>query len=158
MGAIRVNLRRNCVRSLACIATSLAGLGISHAVSAAPSVAMDSAVYVERTGRGEMLHLEPAQRLNRGDRVITILSWYRLGGDGGFVITNPVPQAIAYQTNARDDEEVSVDGGRTWGRLGRVQIGMRLATPEDVTHVRWRIPASSAAKGRGNIAYSGIVR
>lgn len=158
MGAIRVNLSRNCVRSLVCIASGLAGLGVSNAASAAPNIAMDSAVYVERSGRGDVLHLEPAQRLNRGDRVITILSWYRLGGNGGFIITNPMPHAIAYQANARDDEEVSVDGGRTWGRLGSLQIGTRLATPEDVTHVRWRIPASSAAKGRGDIAYSGIVR
>ncbi|MEZ5737186.1 MAG: hypothetical protein R3E09_15540 [Novosphingobium sp.] len=144
--------------SLACIVASLSGLLLSQTAFAAPNIAMDSAVYVERTGHGSMLHLEPADRLNRGDRVITILSWHRLGGDGGFTITNPLPNAIAYQANAREDEQVSVDGGRSWGRLGSLRIGSRLATPEDVTHVRWRIPASSVAKGRGNIAYSGIVR
>jgi hypothetical protein len=53
---------------------------------------------------------------------------------------------------------VSVDGGKTWGKLGKLRIGSRLATPEDVTHVRWRISAAHAALGRGDIAYSGIVR
>jgi hypothetical protein len=59
-------------------------------------------------------------------------------------------------------EEISIDGGRSWGKLGMLMIrdtsGTRLASPEDVTHVRWRIPASVAARGTGTIAYSAIVR
>ena len=125
---------------------------------ASTSVATDSAVYVERAENGRIRSLEPARRLTRGDRVITVLSWQRKAGDGGFTITNPLPRAIAYQSSTRDDEEVSVDGGRTWGRLGELQIGTRVASPEDVTHVRWRVPSRMAALGRGRIAYSGIVR
>ena len=158
MGAIQVNLRCKHARSLGCLAAIAPGLGLAQIASAAPSIAMDSAVYVERTGGGNTLRLEPADRLARGDRVVTILSWHRLGGDGSFTITNPMPRGISYQADAREDGEVSVDGGRTWGKLGMLQIGSRLATPEDVTHIRWRIPAESVARGRGNIAYSGIVR
>lgn len=137
----------------------LAALAIlPQAAQAAPNVALDSAVFVERAARGDSRRLEPAQRLSRGDRVVTVVSWYRLGGDGGFTVTNPLPRAIAYQESAREDEEVSVDGGRTWGRLGQLRYGSRMATPEDVTHVRWRIPATRAAQGSGHIAYAGIVR
>ena len=108
---------------------------------------------------GQMRRLEPAGALSRGDRVVTILSWRRGGGDrDGFTITNPMPRVIAYQKSARPDEEVSVDGGRTWGRLADLRIGSRVASPEDVTHVRWRISSDRAAQGRGQIAYSGIVR
>jgi hypothetical protein len=81
-----------------------------------------------------------------------------MGGDGGFTITNPLPRAIAYQASARDDQQVSIDGGRTWGTLSELRIGARLATPEDVTHVRWRVQPGTAAQGRGQIAFSGIVR
>jgi hypothetical protein len=133
-------------------------ISLAQAAAAQPNVATDSAVYVERAQPGNARSLEPASRLSRGDRVVTILSWYRMGGDGGFTITNPLPRAIAYQASARDDQEVSVDGGRTWGRLGELRVGNRLATPEDVTHMRWRVPATSAARGQGRIAYSGIVR
>ncbi len=136
----------------------MAAFGLSQTASAAPVVAMDSAVYVEHTQRGNVRRLEPADRLNRGDRIVTILSWFRKAGDGGFTIINPLPRAIAYQASADENEDVSVDGGRTWGKLGDLHVGTRLATPEDVTHIRWRIPATSATKRRGNIAYSGIVR
>jgi len=149
-----VKFRRSCARGLAAIAT-FASAAPTHAT---PNVAMDSAVFVERLLPGNVRQLEPAQNLRRGDRIITIVRWHRLGGDGGFVITNPMPRAIAYRESARADERVSVDGGRTWGRLGSLRIGDRIASPEDVTHVRWRITPDSALMGRGNIAYSGVVR
>jgi hypothetical protein len=123
-----------------------------------PTIVTSSAVYVERREAGTTRQLEAADRFDKGERVVTILRWQRRAGSGGFTITNPLPRAIAYQTSSRRDEQVSVDGGRNWGRLGQLMIGNRLASPEDVTHVRWRISPQIAARGRGQIAYSGIVR
>ena len=141
----------------ACAGFSLAGiiLALPTAAAARPNVVMDSAVFVERSEPGNGRSLEPAARLSRGDRVVTVVSWRRMAGVGGFTITNPMPRAISYQASARDDEEVSVDGGRNWGRLGELRAGNRIATPEDVTHIRWRVFSPG---GRGQIAYSGIVR
>ena len=124
---------------------------------AASNVFTDSAVYVARQEENGV-RLEPAADLARGEKVVTILRWHRLGGEGHFVITNPLPRAIAYQKSSVDGEQVSVDGGRTWGRLETLRLGSRSASPEDVTHVRWIIPARVASKGSGQIAYSGIVR
>ena len=105
-----------------------------------------------------MRTLEPANRLNRGDRVVTLVTWYRLGGNGGFTVTNVLPQSLAYQRSAEGTEEVSVDGGKSWGRLGELHVGARLATPEDVTHVRWHVSPLQAQGGTGRIAYAGLVR
>jgi hypothetical protein len=144
-----------------------AGLAAGLALATTPaladpiSVALDSAIYVERAN-GLTRSLQQADRLSRGDRVVTILSWQKQRGssaaNAGFTLTNPVPRKVAYQGSAREDEEVSVDGGRTWGRLGELTVGSRLATPEDVTHVRWHVAPGQAARGQGRIAYSGIVR
>lgn len=124
-------------------------------------VALDSAVYVE-TASGLTRSLQPAVQLSRGDRVVTILTWQTSGqkqsGSGGFTVVNPLPRKVSYQGSAREDAEVSVDGGRTWGRLGEVTVGSRLATAEDVTHVRWHVDPRQAALGQGRIAYSAIVR
>lgn len=121
---------------------------------AAPAVSLDSSVFVERTV-AESRVLEPAQRLEPGDRVVTVVTWRRSSPGGRFFLTNPLPRGLWYQGSAMEDEEVSTDGGRTWGRLGMLRTANRLATPEDVTHVRWSI-ASPGASGR--ITYSAIVR
>ena len=117
-------------------------------------MALGSAVFVEKTDDNARI-LQPANKLSRGDRVVTVVTWRRTSPGGRFTVTNPLPRGLYYQGSANDDEEVSVDGGRSWGKLGELRIGDRLATPEDVTHLRWRV-ASPASAGR--IAYSAIVR
>jgi hypothetical protein len=123
-------------------------------------VVLDAAVFVERTrlaAKGPVHTLEPARRLGRGDRVVTLLTWYRLGGNGGFVVTNALPATLAFQPDDRD-EDVSADGGHTWGRLGTLRYGARFATAEDVTHVRWHVTPAQAMAGSGRIAYAGLVK
>lgn len=136
----------------------LAALAWPQVAHGAPAVITDSSVFVERRDESSARRLEMADGFGKGDRVVTILRWQRPSGAGGFTIVNPLPRAISYQQSSHTDELVSVDGGRSWGRLGELRIGERLASPEDVTHVRWRIPERIAAQGRGQIAYSGIVR
>jgi hypothetical protein len=128
------------------------------AAIAAPLIAFDSAVYVEKVKPGKGRVLQPASRLNRGDRVVYVVTWYRMGGSGSFTVTNPLPRTVYYQGSADGEEEVSIDGGKRWGKLDDLRIGTRIATPEDVTHVRWHVPASRAARGAGEITYSAIVR
>ena len=150
-GPIPVTIR-HALATLACCAAFIAP---AHAN---PLVALDSAVFVERDVPDAGRMLEPAARLARGDRVVYVVSWTRMGGQGGFVVTNPLPRSVAFQGSANGDEEVSVDGGRNWGKLGALRVGERLATAEDVTHVRWRVAPATAARGAGSITYSGIVR
>ena len=121
---------------------------------AAPGVALTSNVYVERSGASSRV-IEPAARLRPGARVVTVLSWKRTGPGRGFTLTNRLPPALQFAESADDSQQVSVDGGRTWGRLGRLRIDGRMAVPEEVTHIRWRI---STPAPQGRIAYSAIVR
>lgn len=144
-------------RNLAKLACALA-LAVPAIAIATPLVALDSAVFVERVVPSKGRMLQPAGALKRGDRVVYVVSWYRMGGQGGFTVTNPLPRKVYFQRSADGREEVSIDGGRTWGRLDALRVGSRMATPEDVTHVRWRVPAHEAARGQGQITYSAIVR
>ena len=145
---------RRILAKLACTITLAAPL----AAVAAPLVALDSAVYVERVVPNKGRMLQPANMLRRGDRVVYVVNWTRMGGQGGFTVTNPLPNKVYYQGSADGREEVSLDGGRNWGKLDTLRVGDRFATPEDVTHVRWRVPADEAARGSGQITYSAIVR
>lgn len=150
-----------CSIMAALIMASVTRPGPASASIANPSVTLDSALYVEKTRMDNSRptrSLEQARHFAPGDRVVTVVTWYRLGGNGGFTVTNPLPRSLSYQGSASDDEEVSIDGGRNWGRLGDLRIGARQATPQDITHVRWHIPANRAAAGQGRITYSGIIR
>ncbi|QGN56233.1 hypothetical protein GKE62_01560 [Novosphingobium sp. Gsoil 351] len=133
---------------------------------AAP-VTVANSVYVERevaTGKGESARvLEPARTLRRGDRLVYVVSWSAPQGRGErLTITNPLPRTIAYERSAQGTEDVSVDGGRSWGKLDtlRVKDGSvwRYATPQDVTHIRWNVPPQLALAGSGRLTWSGIVR
>lgn len=129
-------------------------LGSGTQAVAQSDVRLGSAVYIERSTDNTRI-LEPATHLSPGDRVVTVLSWRRDSPTGHFVVTNPLPRSLYYQGSASDDEQVSADGGRTWGKLGSLRIAGRIVTPEDVTHVRWQIAANGPS---GTIAYSAIVR
>ena len=129
---------------------------------AAEPVAVANQVYVERE-KGEARVLEPASALRRGDRLVYVVSWKAARTRAErFTITNPLPRTVAYQRSAHGRELVSVDGGRSWGKLEdlRVRDGNRWrnATPEDVTHIRWHVPAHLAMMGQGRLTWSGFVR
>jgi hypothetical protein len=137
-------------------------LCVPAAALAAPLVALDSAVFVERVKPGAVRLLEPVGQLKSGDRLVYVVSWQRKAGTSGlgagFTVTNQLPRTVYYQRSAGGDEDVSVDGGKRWGKLEGLRVGTRIATPEDVTHLRWRVAPSEAAKGAGRITYSAIVR
>ena len=139
------------------------GAPLAHA---AP-VTVANAVFVERevaVGNGSSAKvLEPARTLRRGDRLVYVVSWRAPQARGEHLtITNPLPRTIAYERSAGGDEDVSVDGGRSWGKLDtlRVRDGSvwRYATPQDVTHIRWNVPPQLALAGSGHLTWSGIVR
>jgi hypothetical protein len=124
-------------------------MGLAALAAAIPAsaqdVAVESAVYRERIEGGEA-RIEPATRLTRGDRVVTILTWEAPQG-GSFTVTSPVPAGLALQSASHPGLEVSIDGGRTWRRLPDPD-----AIPRGITHLRWRVG------GDGRLSYRAVVR
>ncbi len=150
------------IHLIAGAAAALVALFVPLAAHAESAVALSSAVFVEHAtpSRGAIARsVEPASTLSRGQRVVLVVDWRAPRRGESFTVTTPIPAALAFQRSSSEAEEVSVDGGRSWGRLGELQLrdawGARLATAEDVTHVRWRM---RRAEMRGRIAYSALVR
>ncbi|MFM6829987.1 MAG: hypothetical protein ACKOVA_06580 [Novosphingobium sp.] len=147
-------------------AGSAAALCAPIEAQAADAVRFASDVFVERFvsapgGRSARV-LERADRLRPGDRVIFVVNWTARRGRE-FTVTNPMPRAVAFQRSVDGEEEVSVDGGRNWGRMDELTVrsaegDLRMATPEDVTHLRWRVPGTLAQRGSGQLTYRGVVR
>lgn len=146
------------IRFAAKALTCALSLVCANAAQARSAVAIESAVFLESAEAGNGRSLTPASQFRPGDRIVYLVRWERPTGQGGFTVTNPLPSSVYFQGSAHPGEEVSVDGGRTWGKLGELHLRSRLATAEDVTHVRWHIAPQQAARRAGRIAYSAIVR
>ena len=101
----------------------LAALAWPQVAVGAPAVITDSSVFVERRDDNATRRLEMADSFGKGDRVVTVLRWQTAKRASSFTITNPLPRAISYQASSHADELVSVDGGRSWRRLGELKIG-----------------------------------
>ena len=134
---------------------AIGALAIASAASAAGSaLSINRSVFVE-TRSDSGLALEPATTLASGDKVVLVMQWNRPGAQQPFTLASRVPDELAFQRSGDASVEVSIDGGRRWGRLGELRSGQRLASPEDVTHLRWRIAAGDDRRLR---SYSAIVR
>jgi hypothetical protein len=80
-----------------------------------------------------------------------------------FVITNPIPDQLVYAGTDSPGEQVSVDGGRTYGSLADLKVadadGMeRSARPRDVTHVRWVINRAMPTGTGGQLSFRAVMR
>ena len=126
----------------------------------AATIASAQSVFVERSqeqgGRTQRI-LAPADTLERGDTVVLMLAW-STPHDRPFTISSRVPRTLAFRASGGDAPQVSVDGGRTWGTLETLRVDGRKATSADVTHVRWDVANPRAARGRGVLTYSAVVR
>ena len=120
---------------------------LAPAPLAAQDVAIDSAVYRETSAVDGARRIVPADRLLRGDRVVTILSWDAPRG-ASYTAVSPVPAGLTVESASRAGLEVSTDGGRSWRRLDDPD-----AVPQGTTHLRWRI-----AGGEGRLSYRAVVR
>ncbi len=136
--------------------------------SAQPGLDLRSQIFVERThsdanGRESRMLSVPGQ-IARGDRLVFILRYRNAGRApvGGYAVTNPVPSTLRIDPD-QNAMLVSVDGGRTWGRLGTLLLptplgGMRRATAEDITHIRWPLFGAVAPGSGGQVSYRATVR
>lgn len=145
----------------------LLGLGLAPvAAHAAPGqVVLNGDVKLEKTvveaGKSRVVLTEP-KVVVPGDRLL-FSTRYSNGGTTtvqNFVVTNPLPAAVALQAQAGD--QVSVDAGKTWGKLAALTVaddkgGRRSAQASDITHIRWTIP-TIAAGASGKVEYHAIVR
>jgi uncharacterized repeat protein (TIGR01451 family) len=135
---------------------------------AANNVTLSSAVFLEKTvadqdGRNRIV-LEEPKVVTPGDRLVFILNYRNVGNApaSDFIVTNPLPTAVAFQGGA-DSAQVSIDGGKSWGTLPALKMRdadgrWRSARPDDVTHVRWALKQAIPVGGQGKLSFRGTVR
>lgn len=157
----KARLKRVMVASTAAIAAIGAGIGMATIAHAERGIELSRAIYIEKTSkgsRGKTRSLEPATQIRAGDKLVMVVEWRGPASPKPFTISSRIPSTLAFQRASSDAVEVSVDGGKSWGKIGELKIGRRLATPEDVTNLRWPVSSRRAANGTGRLSYSALVR
>ncbi len=159
----------NHFRGTAILIASLAAFAGASAAQAADSITLASQVFVEKTVTGPdgrtQVQLNQPTRVMPGDDLVFVLK-YRNAGQApakNFSVTNPLPRAVAFRETAGGSALYSVDGGRNWGALPALQVRaehgrLRLARPDDVTHVRWTFRQPLPAGASGKLTFRGTVR
>lgn len=135
----------------------------------ANQVALDSEVFVERSveqADGNVtVTMEEPTRVVPGDSLVFVLSYENTGAEPAenFVVTNPIPEAVAFVEAIDAGAVYSIDGGENFAALTELRVtgedGVdRAAQPVDVTHIRWTLTAPIAAGGSGQLRFRGVVR
>lgn len=99
-----------------------------------------------------------------GDSLVFSTSYRNTGSAAikDFVVTNPLPEAVMLAPDGAEKLVVSVDGGKTFGRLASFSVTgadgkARPAQAGDVTHIRWVLPVLAPGSA-GTLSYHAIVR
>lgn len=145
------------------IILTMCASAVFGATAVKAQIELSRAAYVERlSDNGKIRSIEPATSLSRGDTVVLVVDWRSDGARKSFVVSSPIPKHLKFKSSSHDGQIVSIDNGRSWGRIGTLRVndrfGSRRASVEDVTHLRWTIPSHQSANGSGKITYSAIVR
>ena len=99
-----------------------------------------------------------------GDEVVYEIA-YKNNGKAAvtdIVVDNPLPKEMLYVGASTEPTEVSVDGGKKYGKLQDLKVTLpngatRPALASDITHLRW-IVSSLAGGAGGKVAFRAKVK
>ncbi len=117
---------------------------------------------VVENGREKHVMVEPSVVVP-GDKLLFATNYRNTGALAvkDFVVTNPIPEGVMLAPQGAEQLDVSVDGGKSWGKLALLTVkdtaGPRPAQASDVTHIRWILPVL-APGAKGTLSYNAIVR
>ena len=143
-----------------------AGGGVAMA---ATPIKLESDVFIERqivrNDGSNATVLEKPNVVTPGDNLVFVVRYKNVGGSTAhnFVVTNPLPLAVAFAGTSDGLELVSVDGGRNWGALKTLRIptgdgATRAARMADVTHIKCNLNQPLNAGAEGKLMFRGVVK
>ncbi len=148
---------------------SLTAMLTDGVAQAATPVELSSDVYVEkhvkRANGQTATVLEKPNMVIPGDNLVFVVKYRNAGAAPAskFVVTNPLPAAVAFNGTSDGLEVVSIDGGKSWGFLPTLRVRSeggqaRPALMADVTHIRWNLNQTLASGSEGKLIFRGIVK
>jgi uncharacterized repeat protein (TIGR01451 family) len=132
------------------------------------SVSLTNQIFLEKVKEEngqQTVTLEEPKVVVPGDKLVFVLNYKNSSGQpaANFVVTNPIPPAVTFDGSEDASADVSVDGGKTFGKLAALTVRNpdgtdRPATAADVTAVRWTFTQPIPAGGAGKVSFRGVVK
>jgi uncharacterized repeat protein (TIGR01451 family) len=150
------------------VLTGLALL-IGTTAQAATPLQLSSDVFVERQVKradgSNAVVLQKPNLVTPGDNLVFVVKYKNTGAKPAtnISVTNPLPNAVAFNGTSDGLEMVSVDGGKSWGFLPALRVAgqdgkPRAARMTDVTHVKWNLNQPLSAGSEGKLIFRGVVK
>jgi uncharacterized repeat protein (TIGR01451 family) len=153
--------------------TSKTIMAASALIMSAPAFAtplqLTSDVFVERAVKSsdgsKKVILQKPVLVTPGDNLVFVVHYKNTSGAAArnFSVTNPLPNAVAFNGTSDGLEIVSVDGGKSWGLLPALKVTdslgkARPALKTDVTHIKWNMNQTLSPGSEGKLIFRGIVK
>lgn len=157
------------IRALLSLLALMLVSGVTTPLQAANGLEMSSDVFVERettnADGSRTKKLEKPTMVVPGDRLVFVVRYKNTSTSpaSNFVITNPLPAAVQFESTSDGQESVSVDGNKSWGRLADLRVAVaggttRPASAADVTGLKWDLKQPLTAGAEGKLVFRGVVR
>ena len=157
------------IRQFSAFVIGIAALVSATASFAATPLQLSSDIFVERqvvrADGSKSVVLEEPNLVVPGDNLVFVVKYRNVSAAtaSNFVVTNPLPAAVAFNGTSDGLEVVSVDGGKNWGILGGLRVATadgsnRPAQQSDVTHIKWNLNQRLTAGAEGKLIFRGIVK
>jgi uncharacterized repeat protein (TIGR01451 family) len=151
-----------------CFSLILLAAGSVPAMAAAP-VELSSDIFIEKQKKmpdgSFSTVLEMPKVILPGDQLVFVVRYRNASAKPAtnFSVTNPIPAAIAFSGTSDGTEIVSIDGGKSWGKLSQLRVkqadgNVRAALMSDVTHIKWNMNQTLAAGDAGKLIFRGVVK
>lgn len=98
------------------------------------------------------------------DQLVFAVSYHNTSAEPvtDLLIVNPVPASVRVTQQSANANEVSVDGGSSWGKLGDLVVthsdGTKApASVDDISHLRWKVALIGPGQ-TGSVTFRATVR
>jgi uncharacterized repeat protein (TIGR01451 family) len=144
-------------------------LVMSAPTLAASPIQLTSNIFVEKQQKkadgSYSVNLVKPDVIVPGDQLVFVVRYRNAGTEpaSNFTVTNPMPKAVVFSGTSDGMELVSIDGGKSWGKLSQLRVtnadgSSRPALMTDVTHIKWNLNQTLTAGAEGKLIFRGVVR
>ncbi len=139
------------------------------ALALTASQTVEREVIVRHADGTQTVKLVRADKVTPGDKVVYSLNYFNDEAEvaENIILVMPIPNEVQYLDGSAELDSVkttySVDAGQTFVDRAALRVTLtdgstRIASADDITHIRWAVASAVAPKTGGKLSFSGRLK